>query len=404
MEAPPRRWGMVLFLLVASIVLVYLGWMGEPEPNVGTGREDTAAEKSKDSESAEPSLASNLQKGGQNAPREEHALTESAAEAVKGNARSGEELREQGSFTGVEFKVCAYTPGSRARLLEQWRTRAQQEYDIRIGLKPYTSETEALEDYRDRQCAAAFLPGKLLRELNRYSYTISAFGALPKPGMLQNLVREIRKEHNRARLGTWHGEVLGLLPTGSARLVTRKGKFQDLDHLKGMEVAVDFGQALDLWASSFEIRLFPTDDAADMNLVFKHESDAMIATPAQLSRFDPGQARDGLAILETPLFQRTRQLVVHEGVWSDEFRVFTRRYFDNVLLDRALAEVRAAREAYSARFFSLTESERARLLAKLRDLRQSVREQGHYDADMLLLLKEIRCRRVETSDPPAPDC
>lgn len=213
MRASRGGWWAALFLLVICLFLVYSGWIREAEQRTVPPGDVTASPESIASDALDDWLSAlNSGDGADSSPADENGKPD-RAEGEPGVPEIEEpDNMPLAGVSGGDLRVCVYdlagAAGDNVRLLNHWRAAADKQTGTLVALTLYTDPWVLLEDFRNGECTAAFVPGKVMAELNAFTYTISAYGGLSSPGQLAELLRELRKPEYQKKLAFESGKAI----------------------------------------------------------------------------------------------------------------------------------------------------------------------------------------------------
>jgi hypothetical protein len=197
-------------------------------------------------------------------------------------------------------------------------------------------------------------------------------------------------------------EVAGVVPMGPAYVMVTDRRIDSVEKAAGKKVAV-----LDIDKAQAKIvqRLGAQPVASDLsNFAGKFNNGQVDVLVAPLLLYKPLELYKGVgskgAIYRFPLGQITATLVIRKERFPAGYGQKSRAYV-LTQADKAFAIAdRAEREVPPAQWLSLSPADEARYVQMMAEARVQLTAEGVYDADMMRLTRNIRCR----VDPAGAEC
>ena len=107
--------------------------------------------------------------------------------------------------------------GNAFQTAKKYQTAALQ-WGVNLTLKPYTSETVAVADFRSGQCDAVLLTGVRAQLFNRKTYSVEALGLITNYKTLKKTVEVLAKPAAASLMKSGDYETVGIYPAGAVYL------------------------------------------------------------------------------------------------------------------------------------------------------------------------------------------
>jgi hypothetical protein len=311
----------------------------------------------------------------------------------------------------VERTLCVFdivgASGDTFNLMKDYKTAALN-WGVNFDLKVYTDEKIAAEDLKAGVCDAAAITGIRARAFNKYTGSLDSVGALPSYDHVRTVVQVLASGspsiNEKLKSGPY--EVTGVGPMGAAYLFVKDRTIDTVSELSGKSVAVmeyDDAQARMVRMVGMSPVL---SDITNFAGRFNNNSvDICFAPILAYSALElyKGMKPNG-GIVDYVLGQLTLQLITRHEKFPDGYAQSSREYFANKVFDQAMKLVRNARvEVEQGWWINIPEADKARYDEMMRESRIPMTRDGIYDADMMSLLRKIRCKhnasRAECVNP-----
>jgi len=273
---------------------------------------------------------------------------------------------------------------------------------VTLTLRPYTDERVALEDFKAGQCDAVMMTTLRGRQLNKFVGSLDSLGGVPTYEQLRSVIGLLMGPKSAARMVSGPYEVVSLLPLGAVYPVVNDRRINTLAKAAGKRIAVfDW----DLTQASLVKQIGAQAVSADITNFagkFNNNQVDIIASPAVA--FRPLELHKGIgskgAIVNFPFMNITAMVVIRHDRFSpgDGQKL---RDFGVTMLDQAFAMIKRSEGEIPVQFWSQVPSyEIEDYMAMMREARIRLATEGLYDANMMHLLKRVRCRHK----PEAAEC
>lgn len=268
-------------------------------------------------------------------------------------------------------------------------------HGVDFELIPYTSEKIAAEDFKAGLCDAVDLTTLRVRSFIKYAGTLDAVGALPTTEHLRMALAALTDPRSAAKLRSGPYEVAGIVPVGPAYVFTRDRRIDSITKAAGKRVAVlDYDPVQSKMVARLGASPVPSDIT---NFAGKFNNGTVDIIVAPLVAYRPLELYKGLepngGIIDYPFTNITAQVLVRHERFPPAMLQFAREQtyqnFDKVL--EVLAKM--STDIPNKYWVKLPDADKANYEAMMRDARILLRdEEDYYDADMLSLLRKVRCK------------
>lgn len=268
---------------------------------------------------------------------------------------------------------------------------------VNFKLRAYTDENIAYEELLGGQCDAAAITGIRGRQLNSYTGSLDSIGSIPDYETMRTVIQVLSSENPRITKNLRNGsyEVMGIAPMGAAYLFVKDKSISTVQALAGKSIAVmEYDVAQGRMASQVGMSPVMSDITNFAGRFNNHSVDICFAPVAAYSALElyRGMQPNG-GIVRYTLGQLTLQLIARHERFPEGFAAQSRRYFHEELFDRAMRVIENAYDEVDERWWiDIPEEDRRRYDEMMRESRINLRDQGVYNADMMSLLRNIRCR------------
>ena len=271
-----------------------------------------------------------------------------------------------------------------------------------LKLRAYTDERVAAEDFKAGQCDGVAITTIRARQFSPFVGSIDSVGALPSQRHMRLLLEALADPRLSPRMINGDYEVAGVIPMGAAYVMVTDRRINSVEKAAGKKVAV-----LDIDRAQAKIvqRLGAQPVASDLsNFAGKfnnHQVDVLVA-PVLL--YQPLELYKGIgtqgAVYRFPLGQISATLLIHRDRFPAGYGQKSRAYV-LTQADKAFDIVnRAEHDIPESQWMTLSQQDQARYVQMMRDARDQLTTEGIYDAAMMRLLHNIRCK----VDPSSAEC
>lgn len=298
------------------------------------------------------------------------------------------------------------TSGDTFNLLRDYRTAAlNQGVDLRM--RAFTDENIAYEEFLAGQCDLVAMTGLRARNLNSYVGSLDSIGAIPNYDVMRTVAQVLASNNPRItdnmRSGSY--EVIGMAPMGAAYLFVKDQSINNVNALAGRSISVlEHDVAQGRMAARVGMSPVMSDITNFAGRFNNHSVDICFAPMMAYSALELYRCMgpDG-GIVDYTLGQLTMQLVARHEKLPNGFANWSRQYVFENLHERAQAVVdNSYNDVSDDRWIRINEEDTLRYDEMMREARVDLTQQGVYNADMMSLLRNIRCRhdgsRAECSE------
>lgn len=305
----------------------------------------------------------------------------------------------------IKRKVCVFdiagNVGPVMGLMRDWKLAAM-EWGLDATLISSTSEGVTAADLSGGSCDAALITGIRTRKFNKFAGTTDSIGSIQDSEEFRTVLALLANPQLAPKMSTEAYTIMGIAPAGAAYIFVNDRKIDTLAKAAGKKVAVlsfDKTQA-EMVAM---VGATPVDsDITNFSTKFNNGIVDIIAAPLaayQALELYKGMSPNG-GVINYPLMQITMQLVARKDRFPADMAQKSRTYFyDNV--DKAFKFIKDAEAELPKHWWvQIPAADKPGYEKLMQDARIKIRGQGEYDADMLSILRKVRCK----SDPSRAEC
>ncbi|MBO6850235.1 MAG: putative solute-binding protein [Marinobacter sp.] len=318
------------------------------------------------------------------------------------------------SVAAVEKQFCVFdvagAGGFVYKTLQEYQ-RKMIKSGVKLAMKPYTDEDQAVDDFRAGLCDIVALTDMGVRHFNDFTGSISAIGAVPYYEDLRVLMHILSSPRVDEHLAQDGYEIVGVAPMGAAYLFVNDRNIDHVDALKGKRITVFEGHH-DARHMVEYVGAVPVDaKISNFARLFNNgEADISYAPAAayEVLEMFRGMGDQG-GIVKYPVGQVTIQLVARNGEFDDRFVRQSRKTVSR-LYPEAIRVIRQYENSIPAdRWVDISPQAIAGYQEMLRsvriDMQQSAENSGMlaagvYDDNMMTILRKVRCY----TNPGAGEC
>ena len=267
-----------------------------------------------------------------------------------------------------------------------------------IELLPYTNESVLNEDFKSGKCDAATLTGIRSRSFNKFIGSVDSPGGVLDYEQFKLLHKVLNHPKYHSKISNDRYELAGISPLGMAYVFVNDRAITSIAKAAGKRVAMlEFDPVQAKIVS--QVGATPVASSlVDFTRKFNNGVVDIIAAPA--AAFSVFELYRGIdpngGIVRYPLTILTAQLLVHKNRFTPEFLVKSREYSLNNF-ERATKiiaqEVAKIDEKY---WIDIPENEKPQYEGLMQELRVQLRDEGYFDAEMMRILRKIRCKSDRT--------
>lgn len=286
--------------------------------------------------------------------------------------------------------------GDTANMMRDFETAAL-DMGVKFNLRIYTDENIAFTELTGGQCDAAAITGVRGRQLNSFTGSLDSIGSIPNYDIMRTVIQVLSSESPKinAMLRTGPYEVMGIAPMGAAYLFVKDQSINNVQALAGKSIAVmEYDVAQGKMAAHVGMSPVMSDITNFSGRFNNHSVDICFAPVAAYTALElyRGMQPDG-GIVRYTLGQLTLQLIGRHERLPADFPAKARKYFSEQLFDRAMKIIQSAYDQVDERWWiEIPAQDRLKYDEMMRESRIKLRDEGVYSAEMMSLLRNIRCR------------
>ena len=297
----------------------------------------------------------------------------------------------------IERDICVFDiagkVGPTMAAMQDWRTEALN-WGLSANLKVYTNESVVAEDLKAGVCDAALMTGIRARQFNKYAGTLDSIGAIPTMEHMKIALQVLAHPNSADKLTANSYEVMGVAPIGAAYIFVNDRRVNTLAKAAGKKVAVlDYDPTQAKLVAAAGATPVPSDIT---NFAGKFNNGVVDVIAAPLVAYNVLELYKGLepdgGIIDYPLVQLSIQLIAKADRFPEEMAQTSREYFYNSL-DQVLEQVEREASVVDDKWWvDIPDKDKQEYEVMMQDARDQMRNEGHYDPDMLDLLRKVRCK------------
>jgi hypothetical protein len=266
---------------------------------------------------------------------------------------------------------------------------------VDLTLLPYTDETVAINDYRQKKCDMVTATGVSLREFNRFVGTMNSQGAIPTQQVANIAMRLVANPKLKKEMTSGSHEVTGIIPMGSVYMLTSGNWFKDTSDLHGHSVGYLETDPMQKHAwSRLGLKPIPLK-VAQYNQKFNQGQLDVLPSPIMAIKpleLEIGLNRNDGKIVRYPLVYLSWMVVMDHSKFPKDFGIYSRDWF-NRQLPRSFRMIKALEDNVPKKYWiEVSPSDQERYNMLMRQVGQRYVKDGVYDPKMLTILKRIRCQ------------
>jgi len=284
---------------------------------------------------------------------------------------------DQAAAAGTK-SLCVFDPGGANGDLYSQMKKYQAEaigWGVDFELKPYTDESVAASDFRNKKCDAVLLTGVTGKEFNRKTYSLEAMGLFTSYDELKKTVKVLAKPEAAKLNKQGDFETVGVYPGGAVYLHLNDRKLSTLPALSGRSVATIAGDKAALTMVK-EVGATPqTAQISNFASKFNNGGVEIVYSPA--TAYAPLELAKGVGseggVVRFPIAQLTFQIFIRSEAFpagfGDQSRGYVSRSFDTMvgIIKRAEATIKPWIDvdgAEAAEYGALLDKVRAKLVSE----------------------------------------
>lgn len=282
--------------------------------------------------------------------------------------------------------------------------KLKQKASTAVNLKVYTDERVLTEDFRSKKCDGAGISNIRARQFNPFVGSIDAIGAVLNNQQLTQVIQLLARPEFEQKMVNKDYEVVGIVPLGAAYIMVNDRRIDTLPKAAGKKVAV---MGFDATQKKLVQNVGAQPVTVDLTSVggkFNNKEVDIMAAPALL--FAPLELHKGMqdksgkvvgAIIRFPLVQVTGTLIMHRNKFPVGMGSVAREIISKQLTP-AFQFVEKMEDEIPAKYWmDIRDAEKPGYMKIMREARIQMTKEGYYDADMMRILKRVRCAQTPSN-------
>jgi hypothetical protein len=305
----------------------------------------------------------------------------------------------------IKRKICVFdiagNVGPVMSLMKDWKLAALG-WGLDATLIPYTSESIAAADLTGGVCDASLITGIRTRKFNLFSGTTDSIGSIQDLNEFRTVLALLANPALAPKMTTQSYVIMGIAPVGAAYVFVDDRKIDTLAKAAGKKVAV---LSYDKTEAEMVAMVGATPVDSDItNFATKFNNGIVDIIAAPLAAFQALELYKGMTpnggVIDYPLMQITMQLVARKDRFPADVAQKSRTYFYDHVGDAFKIINQAKADIPKHWWVEIPDKDKAGYEHLMQQARIKIRGQGEYSADMLTLLRKVRCK----FDPSRAEC
>lgn len=273
-----------------------------------------------------------------------------------------------------------------------------------VNLKVYTDERVLTEDFRAKKCDGAGISNIRARQFNAFVGSIDAIGAVQSYKQLTSVIQLLARPEFDSKMVNKDYEVVGVVPLGAAYIMVNDRKINTLSKAAGKKVAVmNFDGTQKKLVQNVGAQPVSVDLTSVGGKFNNREVDVM-AAPALL--FDPLELHKGMqdksgkvvgGIIRFPLVQVTGTLIMHRDKFPVGMGSVAREIISKQLVPAFKFVDQLEKNIPEKYWMDIPEGDKPGYMKIMREARIQMTKEGYYNAEMMKILKKIRCGQTPSN-------
>jgi hypothetical protein len=298
--------------------------------------------------------------------------------------------------------ICAYdlggASGDNYALMKDY-VLATKKWNVNITLKPYSSETAAVADFKSGVCDGLVASSFSTRSFNNYTGSINAIGAIPSNVIARNLLLLMANPKLAGDMVQGDYEAAGVIPVGSVYLVTKDRTIDTLAKMEGKRIGVleiDPPQS----RMAFKVGSKPVTMTID-SAGSKFANNQIDILPIPSMGFVPLEVNRNIGpnggIARFPLSFMTLNLIIKKDAYPAGFGQKSRSWF-TAQTGNMMAKIARHDASIPVKYwFDISAEDSVGYLRLLRQMRMEFVQNKTYNPRLMSLLKRLRCQQDKTN-------
>jgi len=274
-----------------------------------------------------------------------------------------------------------------------------------VDLKAYTNEAIIAEDFKAGQCDGAIMSNLRARDFNKFTGSLDSIGAVPSKKDLDLALSALASKQMAPKMSEGDYEVIGMIPLGAAYIMVNDRAINTLSKAAGKKIAVlDYDKSQQKLVQKVGAQPVSVDLTTISGKFNNHQVD-IIAGPAVI--FKPLELWKGMtapdgsvkgAVIRFPVIQVTAAMVVRKSKFTDEAVNQKIREYVNSQIGTAYKYIDNAEKEIGPKYWmDVPDADKLGYMKLMRESRIDLTKDGTYNADMMHLLKKVRCKNNPTN-------
>ncbi|PTQ89600.1 hypothetical protein C8N29_106131 [Agitococcus lubricus] len=298
---------------------------------------------------------------------------------------------------GIDFNVAMISPTSMRIDIASHKLKRKASTEVKFNI--YNDERVASEDFKVGQCDGIAMSNLRARQYNSFVGSLDAIGAILSYKQLNEVIGILAKPEMNKYMVSQNFEIVGIIPMGAAYIMVNDRKINTISKAAGKKVAVfDFDKSQAKMVQNIGAQPVSVD-FSNVGGKFNNGQVEIMAAPALA--FEPLELYRGMtdaqgnargAIIKFPLLQVTGVLMMHQNRFPDGLGSLIREFVSTQLAPAYQFVLETENEIPVKYWMDVPEADKPGYVAMMRTARIQMTKEGHYDKQMMRLLKNVRCK------------
>lgn len=303
---------------------------------------------------------------------------------------------------GIDFNIAMSSPTTMRIDLASSKLKRKVSTDVKFNI--YNDERVAAEDFKVGQCDGVAISNIRARQYNQFVGSLDAIGAVLSYKQLGEVLNILAKPEMNKYMVSQNYEIVGIIPMGAAYIMVNDRKINTLSKAAGKKIAVfDFDKSQAKMVQNIGAQPVSVD-FSNVGGKFNNGQVDILAAPALA--FEPLELYRGMtdaqgnargAIIKFPLLQVTGVLMMYQNKFPDGLGPLIREFVAGQLAPAYQFVLETENEIPSKFWMDIPEADKPGYIAMMRTARIQMTKEGHYDKQMMRLLKTVRCKLEPTN-------
>lgn len=303
---------------------------------------------------------------------------------------------------GIDFNIAMSSPTTMRIDLASSKLKRKVSTDVKFNI--YNDERVAAEDFKVGQCDGVAISNIRARQYNQFVGSLDAIGAVLSYKQLGEVLNILAKPEMNKYMVSQNYEIVGIIPMGAAYIMVNDRKINTLSKAAGKKIAVfDFDKSQAKMVQNIGAQPVSVD-FSNVGGKFNNGQVDILAAPALA--FEPLELYRGMtdaqgnargAIIKFPLLQVTGVLMMYQNKFPDGLGPLIREFVAGQLAPAYQFVLETENEIPSKFWMDIPEADKPGYIAMMRTARIQMTKEGHYDKQMMRLLKNVRCKLEPTN-------